>query len=131
MSSERLLDALASRIVVIDGAMGTMVQGLALPDEASWRGERFRDHPHPLKGCIDLLSLTRPQAIEDIHVAYLRAGADIVETNTFTATSVALADYGLESVARDINVAAAQAARRACARIEADDGRPRWAAGSI
>src|SRR5882672_1054234 len=131
MSAERLIETLASRIVVLDGAMGTMVQALELADEASWRGERFRDHSHPLKGCIDLLALTRPQAIEDIHVAYLRAGADIVETDTFTATSVGLADYGLEGAVRDLNVAAAEVARRAADRAERADGRPRWVAGSI
>ncbi|MDB4959130.1 MAG: methionine synthase, partial [Myxococcales bacterium] len=91
-----LSDLLERRIVVLDGAMGTMVQGLELADEAVWRGERFADHTHSLKGCNDLLALTKPAAIEDIHYQFLRAGADIVETDTFTATSIALADYGLE-----------------------------------
>src|SRR5438552_728481 len=95
-SVDRLVELLAQRIVVLDGAMGTMVQALGLSDEAAWRGDRFRDHDKSLKGCIDLLALTRPQAIEDIHLQFLRAGADIVETDTFTATSIALADYGLE-----------------------------------
>ena len=84
-----------------------------------------------VKGCIDLLALTRPEAIEDIHLEFLRAGADIVETDTFTATSIALADYGLEGAVRDINLAAARVARRAAERAERDDGRPRWVAGSI
>ncbi|MBX3159511.1 MAG: methionine synthase [Deltaproteobacteria bacterium] len=128
---ELLTETLTRRIVVLDGAMGTMVQGLGLADEAVWRGERFRDHTHPLKGCNDLLALTRPEAIEDIHLAFLRAGADIVETDTFTATPIALADYGLEDATRDINLSAARAARRAAARAEAEDGRPRWVAGSV
>ncbi len=128
---EDLRELLERRIVVLDGAMGTMVQGLGLADEALWRGARFADHPHPLKGCTDLLALTRPDAIEDIHYKFLRAGADIVETNTFTGTSLALADYGLEGAVRDINMAAAQAARRACERATKEDGRPRWVAGSM
>src|SRR5207245_2461965 len=123
---EELRHLLDRRIVVLDGAMGTMVQGLGLADEAVWRGERFKNHTHPLKGCNDLLVLTQPQAIEDIHLQFLRAGADIVETDTFTATSVALADYGLEGVVHDLNVAAAQVARRACERATAEDGRRRW-----
>jgi 5-methyltetrahydrofolate--homocysteine methyltransferase len=126
-----LQELLDRRIVVLDGAMGTMVQGLGLADEEVWRGERFKNHTHPLKGCNDLLALTKPDAIEDIHYQFLRAGADIVETDTFTATSLALADYGLEDAVNDINVAAAQAARRACEHAMADDGRRRWVAGSI
>ena len=93
-SVDRLRETLDRRIVVLDGAMGTSVQGLGLTDEAAWRGERFRDHPMPVKGCIDVLVLTRPEAIEQIHLDFLRAGADIVETDTFTATAVALADFG-------------------------------------
>jgi len=131
MSIDRLCEALDNRIVVLDGAMGTMVQGLGLADEAVWRGERFATHTHPLKGCNDLLALTRPEAIEEIHLQFLRAGADIVETDTFTATSIALADYGLESVVRDLNLAAASCARAAATRAEREDGRPRWVAGSI
>ncbi|HSK05471.1 MAG TPA: methionine synthase [Kofleriaceae bacterium] len=130
-SIDRLLELLDRRIVVLDGAMGTMVQDEGLADEALWRGERFRDHSHPLKGCNDLLALTRPDVIEEIHLQFLRAGADIVETDTFTATSLALADYGLEGAVHDINVAAAGCARRAAERAEREDGRPRWVAGSI
>ncbi|NVB78505.1 MAG: methionine synthase [Kofleriaceae bacterium] len=128
---DELHDLLARRIVVLDGAMGTMVQGLGLTDEAQWRGSRFANHAHALKGCTDILVLTQPQAIEDIHHKFLTAGADIVETNTFTATSIALADYGLEGAVHDINVAAAQVARRAAERAKAEDGRTRWVAGSI
>src|SRR5512134_2107556 len=120
-SPERLSELLDRRIVVLDGAMGTMVQGLDLADEAVWRGERFRNHPLPLKGCNDLLALTKPEAIEEIHYQFLRAGADIVETDTFTATSLALADYGLEAIVRDINLAAAACARRAAERAERED----------
>ncbi|HSR99134.1 MAG TPA: methionine synthase, partial [Kofleriaceae bacterium] len=128
---DRLRETLERRIVVLDGAMGTSIQGLELGDEADWRGDRFRDHPMSVKGCLDLLVLTRPEAIEQIHLEFLRAGADIVETNTFTATSVALADFGLEAVVRDLNLAAARVARSAADRAEREDGRPRWVAGSI
>jgi len=130
-SYDRLLEALGQRIVVLDGAMGTMIQALGLKDEAQWRGTRFTDHPLPLKGCSDVLVLSQPQAIEDIHLAFLRAGADIVETNTFTGTRIALADYGLETIVHELNVAGAQVARRAAERAEKEDGRPRWVAGSI
>ena len=130
-SIDQLIDTLDRRIVVLDGAMGTMIQGLGFTDEAHWRGERFADHPHALKGCSDLLCLTQPKAIEDIHYAFLKAGAEIVETNTFTGTSLALADYGLEGAVRDINLAGAQAARRAADRAAREDGRPRWVAGSM
>jgi 5-methyltetrahydrofolate--homocysteine methyltransferase len=128
---DQLLELLDRRIVVLDGAMGTMVQGLGLADEAAWRGERFKHHAHSVKGCNDLLALTKPDAIEAIHLQFLHAGADIIETDTFTATSVALADYGLEAATRDINLAAARVARRAVERAMAEDGRPRWVAGSI
>jgi 5-methyltetrahydrofolate--homocysteine methyltransferase len=131
MSLDALRDLLARRIIVLDGAMGTMVQGLGLAHEELWRGERFRDHAHPLKGCTDVLALTNGSAIEDIHLQYYRAGADVVETNTFTATSIALADYGLQGAVRDINLAAAQCAKRAADRAAQEDGHPRWVAGSI
>jgi 5-methyltetrahydrofolate--homocysteine methyltransferase len=130
-SADRLAETLDRRIVVLDGAMGTSVQGLGLASEAAWRGDRFRDHPVSVKGCIDVLVLTRPDAIEQIHLEFLRAGADIVETDTFTATSIALADFGLEGCVRELNLAAAQVARRAAGRAEREDGRPRWVAGSI
>jgi 5-methyltetrahydrofolate--homocysteine methyltransferase len=128
--SDELTDLLERRIVVLDGAMGTMVQGFEL-DEAAFRGDRFRDHPLSLKGCNDVLVMTKPEVIEDIHYQFLKAGADIVETDTFTATSLALADYGLEGVVHELNVAAAQVARRAADRARRDDGKPRWVAGSI
>ena len=122
-------DLLRDRILVIDGAMGTMIQGYGL-GEADYRGDMFADHPKDLKGNSDLLVLTRPDVIEEIHTQYLEAGADIIETNSFTATSIAQADYGLEHRVYDINVAAAGVARRAADAISTPD-RPRFVAGAI
>src|SRR5690242_7880108 len=103
---ELLEQLLADRILVLDGAMGTMIQQLKL-EEQDFRGEQFADHPFPaLKGCNDLLSITRPDAIEHIHKLYLEAGADIIETNTFNANSISMEDYGLQQYVRDINLAA-------------------------
>ena len=124
---------LAQRILVIDGAMGTLIQSYQL-DEAGYRGsdERFRDHPRDLRGNNDLLSLTQPEIVRAIHDAYLDAGADIIETNTFTATRIAQADYGLEGVVREMNAAAARIAREAAdARERAEPDRPRFVAGAI
>ena len=101
---------LAERILVIDGAMGTMLQAVPL-GEADFRGERFRDHPRDLKGNNEILVLTRPGVVEDVHRAYLEAGADIIETNTFNATRIAQSDYRLAGKAREINLAAARLAR--------------------
>lgn len=120
---------LAERIVVLDGAMGTMIQRYKLGED-DYRGERFKDHAKSLKGNNDLLQLTRPDVIAEIHSRYLQAGADIVETNTFGATSVAQADYGLESVAREINVVGARLAREACDRFSSAD-KPRFVAGAL
>ena len=108
----RLQELLAERILVLDGAWGTMLQrqGLSADD---YRGERFRDHPRDLAGDPDLLNLTRPDVVLAIHRAYLEAGADITTTNTFTATSIGQADYGLEEAVYDLNVAGAQLARQA------------------
>src|SRR5258707_3971226 len=100
---------LAQRIVILDGAMGTMIQRYKL-GEADYRGERFKDHPKDLKGNNELLQFTRPDVISEIHEQYLAAGADILETNTFGATRVAQDDYGLAPVAREMNVAAARLA---------------------
>src|SRR6266498_1555272 len=94
--ARRLHQLLASRIVVLDGAIGTMLQRQPLSED-DFRGERFRSHPRPLQGDNDLLCLTRPGVVEDIHRAYLEAGADMITTNTFTATPISQADYGLES----------------------------------
>jgi 5-methyltetrahydrofolate--homocysteine methyltransferase len=124
-------DLLATRIAVLDGAMGTMVHALGL-DENGFRGEAFRDHPKDLKNCIDILVLTQGDAIRGIHAAYLEAGADIVETNTFGATALALADFGLEDRVRELNLAAAKLAREAAdAATAKTPDRPRFVAGSI
>jgi 5-methyltetrahydrofolate--homocysteine methyltransferase len=130
--TERVLNELLSRrILVLDGAMGTTIQAQKLGEE-DFRGARFRDHPKLLKGCNDLLVLTQLQLIEDIHRRYLEAGADIIETNTFNATAIGLAEYGLAEHVREINRAAAEVARRA---VEAMNRRtpdkPRFLAGSI
>jgi 5-methyltetrahydrofolate--homocysteine methyltransferase len=128
---ERLKQLLAERILVLDGAMGTMVQRHGL-EEADYRGEAFASHPVPLKGNAEILALTRPGIIAAIHRAYLEAGADILETCTFTATRIAQADYALESAVRDINLAAARLAREeADAFTAADPGRPRFVAGVL
>src|SRR5512140_1865771 len=124
-----LPEILSKRIVVLDGAMGTMIQRYKLT-EADFRGERFKDHPKDLKGNNDLLQLTRPDVIREIHEQYLAAGADLIETNTFGATSVAQEDYGLESMAREMNVAAARLAREACERFSSAD-KPRFVAGAL
>ncbi|HEX6643037.1 MAG TPA: homocysteine S-methyltransferase family protein, partial [Gemmatimonadales bacterium] len=126
------LDALlARRILVLDGAMGTMIQAHRLT-EADFRGERFREWPLDLRGNNDLLTLTRPAIIADIHRAYLAAGADIIETNTFTSNAVAMADYGMEALCREMNHAAAALARTAADAFEAaDPGRPRYVAGVL
>jgi 5-methyltetrahydrofolate--homocysteine methyltransferase len=126
-----LAELLKQRILIIDGAMGTMIQAHRL-QEADYRGREFADHPRDLKGCNDLLSITQPAVVEGIHRKYLEAGADIVETNTFNATAISLADYGLESAAYDINLAAARVARRAAdAATAAEPARPRFVAGAI
>ena len=109
-----LLAMARERILVLDGAMGTMIQGLQY-DEAAFRGERFADFHRDLRGNNDLLILTQPKAIEDIHADYLRAGADIVATNTFSSTSIAQADYDLSSIAYEMNLEGARLARAAIA----------------
>ncbi len=120
---------LRQRIVILDGAMGTMIQRHRLT-EADFRGERFASHPKDLKGNNELLQFTRPELIREIHEQYLAAGADIVETNTFGATSIAQEDYGLAHVAREMNVVAARLAREACDRHTTPD-RPRFVAGAL
>jgi 5-methyltetrahydrofolate--homocysteine methyltransferase len=128
----RLDGLLAERILVLDGAMGTMLQAYAF-DEAAHRGSRFRDHHRDLKGDNDLLTLSQPAAVRAIHDGYLEAGADIVSTNTFTATTIAQADYGLDpSVVREMNVAASRLARAEADAAEArDPARPRFVAGAL
>ena len=121
---ERLPALLRERILVLDGAMGTMVQRYQL-SEADFRGERFADHPKDLRGDTDLLCLTKPDVVREIHAAYLAAGADIISTNSFTATRIAQADYGLSDVAGEMNEAASRLAREAA---DARRGRGRPAA---
>ncbi len=122
---------LRERIVILDGAMGTMIQTYKL-GEAEYRGERFADHPSDLKGNNDLLVITRPQVIEEIHVQYMEAGADIIETNTFNSNAISMMDYGLEHLAYELNVAAAGVARSAVEKVLAKDpAHPRFVAGAI
>jgi 5-methyltetrahydrofolate--homocysteine methyltransferase len=125
-----LLAVARERILVLDGAMGTMIQGLQF-DEAAFRGDQFKDFHRDLRGNNDLLILTQPQAIEDIHAEYLRAGADIVATNTFSSTSIAQADYDLAGIVYEMNREGARLARNAAERIAAEDGKPRFVAGAI
>ncbi|MEI7490106.1 MAG: methionine synthase [Bacteroidota bacterium] len=123
--------AIKERVLVLDGAMGTMVQRYKL-DEAAYRGERFRDFPHLLKGNNDLLVLTQPQVIREIHEQYLAAGADIIETDTFNGTSISQADYHLEEYVYEINFAAARLAKEAVVNFSASgSGKQRWVAGSM
>ena len=120
---------LNKRLVILDGAMGTMIQRFKL-DEAQYRGERFKDFARDVKGNNELLSLTRPDVIADIHDKYLAAGADLIETNTFGATSIAQEDYGMADLAREMNLASARLARAACDR-HATPERPRYVAGAL
>src|SRR5208337_3944410 len=125
---ERLLQ---ERIVILDGAMGTMIQTYKL-DEAGFRGERFKDWPRDLQGNNDLLNLTQPQVIQAIHRQYLEAGADIVETNTFNSNSISMADYGMESLVPELNLAGAKNARAAAVAVmAASPGRTCFVAGAI
>jgi 5-methyltetrahydrofolate--homocysteine methyltransferase len=125
----QLPDLLQQRIAVIDGAMGTMLQARRL-SEADYRGVRFAEHPIDLRGNGDVLNLTQPQVVREIHAEYLAAGADIIETNTFGATRIAQEDYGLGELAREMNVAAARIARSA-ADAAATPERPRFVAGAL
>lgn len=128
-----LHEALKHRILVLDGAMGTMIQRITPAlTEADFRGQRFAAHPKDLKGDNDILNITRPDVIESIERAYLDAGADIIETNTFSATTIAQADYALESAARDINLEGAKIARRMADEFTAKNpAKPRWVAGAF
>ncbi|MGZ8790595.1 MAG: methionine synthase, partial [Thermoanaerobaculia bacterium] len=129
--SAELISLLEKRILVLDGAMGTQVQSYGL-DEAAFRGTRFASHPRDLKGASDVLALTKPEVLEEIHRKYLEAGADIIETNTFSATSVAQSDYATEHLVRDINVEAARLARAAADEWTArTPEKPRFVAGAI
>ena len=126
-----LNELLEKRILVLDGAMGTMIQQHQL-DEADFRGNRFKDHPASLKGNNDLLSLTQPQIIADVHRAYFEAGADIAETNTFSSTSIAQADYQLEAIVYELNRSAAEIASKVAREFtDKNPDKPRFVAGSI
>ncbi|WDO14244.1 homocysteine S-methyltransferase family protein [Flavobacterium sp. WW92] len=123
--------AIKERILVLDGAMGTMLQRYNFSEE-DFRGERFKNFPHPLKGNNDLLSLTQPQAIRDVHRQYFEAGADIVETNTFSGTTIGMADYHLEDLVYELNYESAKLAREVADEFtKKDPSKPRFVAGSI
>lgn len=121
---------LQEKLLFLDGAMGTMVQLYKL-NEADYRGERFKSHPKDLKGNNDLLVLTKPEVIYAIHMQYLEAGADIIETNTFNGTTIAQADYGLSSIVYELNVEAAKLAKKACSDFEKKTGKKCYAAGAV
>ncbi|PIV30398.1 MAG: methionine synthase, partial [Zetaproteobacteria bacterium CG02_land_8_20_14_3_00_50_9] len=132
MSNNRissLQQQLQQRILLLDGAMGTMIQGYKLA-EADYRGERFADWPSELKGNNDLLNLTQPHIIRAIHAEYLEAGSDILETNTFNANAASMADYGMEELVYELNVAGARLAREACDAVSTPE-KPRFVAGVV
>ncbi|MEY5048871.1 MAG: hypothetical protein RLZZ175_2230 [Bacteroidota bacterium] len=130
-SSHPIYDILINRILILDGAMGTMIQRYTLTEE-DFRGERFKNHPCDLKGNNDLLSITRPDIIEAIHKEYLNAGADIIETNTFSGTTIAMADYEMEFLVYELNYESARVARKAADEITAlNPNKPRFVAGAI
>lgn len=127
----RIKEILQERILVLDGAMGTMLQRYKFTEE-DFRGERFKDWPSPLQGNNDLLSLTRPDAIAEIHKKYFEAGADIVETNTFSGTTIAMADYGMEELVYELNYQSAKIAKKVANDFTArEPNKPRFVAGSI
>ncbi len=123
-------EAMQKRILVLDGAMGTMIQALKL-DEEAFRGARFDAWNREVRGNNDLLNLSRPDAVRDIHLAYFRAGADVVSTNTFSSTAIAQADYGMEKIAYELNHAGARLARDAAQLAEKEDGKRRFVAGAL
>jgi 5-methyltetrahydrofolate--homocysteine methyltransferase len=127
--AQALPEILKTRIAILDGAMGTMIQRFKLT-EADYRGERFKDFPKDVKGNNELLSLTRPDVIRDIHEGYLAAGADMIETNTFGATTVAQADYDMQHLAREMNLQSAKLARAACDKFSTPD-KPRFVVGAL
>ena len=127
----KIQEEIKNRILVLDGAMGTMLQRYKFEEE-DFRGERFKDFPHPLKGNNDLLSITQPEAVKSVHRAYFEAGADIVETNTFSGTTIGMADYYLEDLVYELNFQSAKIAREVADEFTAKNTeRPRFVAGSI
>ncbi|CAD7803007.1 Methionine synthase [Chryseobacterium aquaeductus] len=130
-NSEQLYKVLQERILILDGAMGTMLQRNNFQEE-DYRGERFKDWEHPVQGNNDLLSLTQPKAIEEVHRKYLDAGADILETNTFSGTTIAMADYHMEDLVYELNYESAKIARKVCDEYTTKNPeKPRFVAGSI
>ncbi|MET1062347.1 MAG: homocysteine S-methyltransferase family protein, partial [Aeromicrobium sp.] len=130
-ATDALTELLRSRIMVLDGAMGTAIQR-DRPDEAGYRGERFKDWPSDVQGNNDLLTLTQPEIIAGIHREYLEAGADMIETNTFNANRISLSDYGMEELAYELNAESARLARRVCDEItERTPDKPRYVAGAL
>jgi 5-methyltetrahydrofolate--homocysteine methyltransferase len=127
--AQALPEILKNRIAILDGAMGTMIQRFKL-SEADYRGERFKDFPKDVKGNNELLSLTRPDVVRDIHEGYLAAGADLIETNTFGATTVAQADYDMQHLTREMNLQSAKLARAACDKFSTPD-KPRYVVGAL
>ncbi|MDI9233094.1 homocysteine S-methyltransferase family protein [Limnohabitans lacus] len=127
--AQALPEILNTRIAILDGAMGTMIQRFKLT-EADYRGERFKDFPKDVKGNNELLSMTRPDVIRDIHEGYLAAGADMIETNTFGATTIAQADYDMQHLAREMNLQSAKLARAACDKFSTPD-KPRYVVGAL
>ena len=123
----KITEAIKERILVLDGAMGTMLQRNNFSEE-DFRGERFKDFPHPLKGNNDLLSLTQPEAVKQVHRLYFQAGADIVETNTFSGTTIGMADYHMEDLVYELNYESAKIARQVADEFT---DKPRFVAGSI
>ena len=124
-------EAITKNILILDGAMGTMIQDYKF-EENQYRGDRFSNYPHPLKGNNDLLVLTQPQAIEDIHFAYLMAGADIIETNTFNSNAISMEDYHMSSLVEELNTAAVTCARKAIDRYHKQGGKgQKYVAGSV
>ena len=130
-AAQTLLDAINNRILILDGGMGTQIQPYGLQEE-DYRGDRFAEWEHDLKGNNDLLSITRPDVIAEIQRNYLEAGADLLETNTFNANSISLADYGMESLAAEMNIAATRIARELCDEFTAKDpSKPRFVVGVL
>jgi 5-methyltetrahydrofolate--homocysteine methyltransferase len=131
MDKPKIKDIVKEKILVLDGAMGSLIQTYKLEEE-DFRGERFKDHTHPVKGNNDLLALVRPDILKEIHCEYLEAGADILETNTFSGTTIAQADYALEDAVYDINFYSAKVAKEAADEYTAKNpDKPRYVAGSI
>ena len=122
---QQLTDTLHERILILDGAMGTMIQGFGLRED-DYRGERFADWSQDLKGNNDLLSITRPEIITDIHTQFLDAGADIIETNTFNSNAPSMADYGMEALVAELNLASARLARQCADDVARSTGVPRF-----